>query len=108
MTKNNLGAHLKWLLTQGKPLCPPLAQTSLPERDNRAPVQPIPPADEFAALDDILEDVEDETDEAMARLLPQSASKPRMLSRHDTLHTSTPLTAKKRASPKQSSVARGT
>ncbi|KAJ5550165.1 hypothetical protein N7461_004863 [Penicillium sp. DV-2018c] len=106
MTKSNLGAHLQWLLTQGKPLCPPLAQTSLPERVNLAQPQSITPTDEFAALDGILEDVEAETDEAMARLLPQSASKPRMLSRQDTFPAGTPLTSKKRASPKRSTVTR--
>ncbi|KAJ6128966.1 hypothetical protein N7471_010183 [Penicillium samsonianum] len=106
MTKNNLATHLKWLITQGKPLQPPLAQTSLPERNNHVSQQSIPPTDEFPALDDILEDVENETDGSMARLLPQSASKPRMLSRHDTVPTSTPSTTKKRASPKQSSITR--
>ncbi|KAJ5959606.1 uncharacterized protein N7479_006756 [Penicillium vulpinum] len=106
MTKNNLATHLKWLITQGTPLRPPLAQKSLPERNNHASRQAISPADEFAALDDILEDVENETDESMARLLPQSASKPRMLSRHDAVPTNTPSTTKKRASPKQSSIAR--
>lgn len=107
MTKNNLAIHLKWLITQGKPIHPPLAQTNLPERNNRVSPPPISPADEFAALDDILEDVENETDGSMARLLPQSASKPRMLSRHDTVPISTPSTTKKRASPKQSSIVRG-
>ncbi|OQE47421.1 hypothetical protein PENCOP_c001G08890 [Penicillium coprophilum] len=106
MTKNNLAVHLKWLITQGKPLCHPLAQNSLPEHNNHVSQQAIPPADEFATLDDILEDVEDETDVSMARLLPQSASKPRMLSRHDAVPTSTPCTTKKRASPKQSSIVR--
>ncbi|KAJ5835647.1 hypothetical protein N7447_001673 [Penicillium robsamsonii] len=106
MTKNNLATHLKWLITQGKPLHLPLAQSSLPERNNHASQQAISPTDEFATLDDILEDVEDETYLSMARLLPQSASKPRMLSRHDAVLTSTPSTTKKRASPKQSSKAR--
>ncbi|KAJ5506632.1 hypothetical protein N7453_005589 [Penicillium expansum] len=106
MTKNNLATHLKWLITQGKPLYPPLAQTSLPGRNNHASHLSISPTDEFAALDDILEDVENETDGSMARLLPQSASKPRMLSRHDTVPASTPSTTKKRASPKQSSIVR--
>ena len=110
MTKNNLAAHLKWLKTQGKPSYPQLTQTSPPEHGNHVPQQPTPPTDEFAALDDILEDVENETDEAMARLLfaPQSASKPRMLSRPNTVPTSTPSTSKKRTEPKQSSVIRGT
>ncbi|CAG8892584.1 unnamed protein product [Penicillium egyptiacum] len=106
MTKNNLATHLKWLITQGNPLHPTLAQTSLSERNNHVSQQSICPTDEFAALDDILEDVENETDVSMARLLPQSASKPRMLSRHDTIPTSTPATTKKRASPQQSSIAR--
>jgi bloom syndrome protein len=104
MTKNNLAVHLKWLKTQGKPSYPQLAQISPPE-----PQRPTSPADEFAALDDILEDAENETDEAMARLLlaPQSASKPRMLSRPDTGPASTPSTSNKRAEPKRSSVIRG-
>ncbi|CAG8877625.1 unnamed protein product [Penicillium nalgiovense] len=42
----------------------------------------------------------------MARLLPQSASKPRMLSRHDAVPTTTPSSTNKRASPKQPSIAR--
>jgi hypothetical protein len=109
MTKNNLAVHLKWLKTQGKPLYPQLVQTSPHGPNNNVPQQLTPPTDEFAALDDILEDVENETDEAMARLLfaPQSASKPRMLSRPDTLPASTPSISKKRAEPKQSSVIRG-
>ncbi|KAJ5773246.1 hypothetical protein N7457_008142 [Penicillium paradoxum] len=106
MTKNNLATHLKWLLTQGKPPCAPLAQPGLPGRDNRVLPQPPSPANEFAALDDILEDVENETDEAMARLLPQSARKPRMLSRNDTVPTNAPSPSKRRTSPKQSSIAR--
>jgi bloom syndrome protein len=109
MTKNNLAVHLKWLKTQGKPSYPQLAQINPPEHDNHVPQQLTPPTDEFAALDDILEDAENETDEAMARLLfaPESASKPRMLSRPDTIPTSTPSTSKKRAEPKQPSVIRG-
>ncbi|KAJ5237348.1 hypothetical protein N7489_007439 [Penicillium chrysogenum] len=95
MTKNNLATHLKWLITQGNPVQPPLAQITI-----------YSPTDEFAALDDILEDAENETDISMARLLPQSSSKPRMLSRHDAVPTTTPSSTKKRASPKQSSVAR--
>lgn len=110
MTKNNLATHLKWLKTQGKPSYPKLAQSVLPQRDNHVPQQPTPPTDEFPALDDIPEDVENETDEEMARLLfaPQSASKPRMLSRPDTLPSSSPSTSKKHTETKQSSTARGT
>jgi bloom syndrome protein len=107
MTKNNLATHLKWLITQGKSLYLPPAPTSLPERDNHVSQQAISPTDEFATLDDILEVAEDETDVSMARLLPQSASKPRMLSRNDTVPISIPSTIKKRASPKKSSIARG-
>ncbi|KAJ5189310.1 DNA helicase ATP-dependent RecQ type [Penicillium cf. griseofulvum] len=107
MTKNNLATHLKWLITQGKPLYLPPAQISLPGRDiNHVSQQAISPTDEFATLDDILEVAEDETDVSMARLVPQSASKPRMLSRNDTVSTSTPSTTKRRASPKKSSIAR--
>lgn len=109
MTKNNLAVHLKWLKTQGKPSYPQIAQSSSPRRENHEPQQPTPPIDESAILDDIPEDVENETDEEMARLLyaPQSARKPRLLSRPDTLPANTPSTSKKRSEHKQSSVVRG-
>ncbi|KAJ5367820.1 hypothetical protein N7541_001761 [Penicillium brevicompactum] len=108
MTKNNLAVHLKWLKTQGKPSYPQIAQSSSPRRENHEPQQPTPPIDESAILDDIPEDVENETDEEMARLLyaPQSARKPRLLSRPDTLPANTPSTSKKRSEHKQSSVVR--
>jgi bloom syndrome protein len=99
MTKNNLAVHLKWLLKQAPPTCPALV--SLPER-NQA-LQSALPADESTTLHDISEHVEDDADEEMARLLfaPQSASKPRMLSRPDTTSANTPST-KQRSSPKPS------
>ncbi|CAG8191338.1 unnamed protein product [Penicillium salamii] len=107
MTKNNLAVHLKWLKTQGKPSYPQLGQSSA-RRDSHGPQHPTPPIDQIATLDDIPEDVENETDEEMARLLfaPQSASKPRMLSRPDVVPANTPSTTKKCSESKQSSVIR--
>ncbi|KAJ5776471.1 uncharacterized protein N7511_001482 [Penicillium nucicola] len=98
MTKNNLAAHLKWLLKQAPPTCPALV--SLPERNAS---QSVPRADESTTLHDIPEHVDSDADEEMARLLfaPQSASKPRMLSRRDTTSANTPST-KQRSSPKPS------
>ncbi|CAG8920021.1 unnamed protein product [Penicillium salamii] len=108
MTKNNLAVHLKWLKTQGRPSYPQLGQSSA-RRDSHGPQHPTPPIDQIATLDDIPEDVENETDEEMARLLfaPQSASKPRMLSRPDVVPANTPSTTKKRSESKQPSVIRG-
>ncbi|CAG7972291.1 unnamed protein product [Penicillium olsonii] len=105
MTKNNLAVHLKWLKTQGKPTYPQLAQSS-PRRDNHAPQHP--PVEPVSTLHDIPEDVENETDEEMARLLfaPQSASKPRMLSRPDVVPAGTPSTLRKQSASTQSSVIR--
>jgi bloom syndrome protein len=98
MTKNNLAVHLKWLLKQAPPKCPALV--SLPERNAS---QSIAPADESTTLHNIPEHVDDDADEEMARLLfaPQSASKPRMLSRPGPTSANTPST-KQRSSPKPS------
>ncbi|KAJ5081611.1 ATP-dependent DNA helicase [Penicillium alfredii] len=107
MTKNNLATHLKWLLARGPSLYPSLTADST-ERDNRAPQQPTPPVDNLDLIVKVLDDGEDVKDDTMAKLLlaPQSASKPRMLSRPDTLPEKTPLTSKKRFPVIQSSVVR--
>ncbi|KAJ5316776.1 hypothetical protein PENANT_c016G08822 [Penicillium antarcticum] len=98
MTKNNLAVHLKWLFKQAPPKCP--AFVCLPERNAS---QSALPAEEATTLHDIPEYVDSDADEEMARLLfaPQSASKPRMLSRPDTTSANTPST-KRRTSPKPS------
>jgi len=105
MTKNNLAAHLKWLLNRGPSLHPSLALDVCPHVEDRVSQQPTPPADEPDFLDDdFLDDVDDvATSETMARLhfAPESASKPRMLSRPDTLLEKTPSTSKKKSPPKQ-------
>lgn len=103
MTKNNLASHLKWLLNQGPSLYPSLtSETPLIERDNRVSQQPTPPSDESDIPDEVFEDCKDVTDDKMARLMlaPQSASKPRMLSRPDTNIESTPSTSNKLSSSK--------
>ena len=104
MTKNNLAVHLKWLIKQGPSLYPTLSAESPPiERDNRASQQPPPASDENELLDAILEDVDDDHNESMARLVapPQSARKPRLVSRPDTWpENKTPSTSKKQSSTK--------
>lgn len=98
MTKNNLAVHLEWLLNQGPSLYPSLSVETPPiERDNRASQQPPPLSDENELLDAILEDVNDDNDESMARLVapPQSSRKPRLVSRPDTWPENSPSTAKK-------------
>lgn len=110
MTKNNLATHLKWLLNRGPSFYPSLAPDAHPRVEDRVSQQPTPPADEADLLDDdFLDDVDDvTTDETMARLLfaPESASKPRMLSRPDSLPQKTPSTSRKK-SPKQTSAVQG-
>ncbi|KAJ5826088.1 hypothetical protein N7474_003226 [Penicillium riverlandense] len=111
MTKNNLAVHLKWLLNRGPSLYPSLAPDTHPRVEDRVSQQPTPPADELGLLDDdLLDDVDDvTTDETMARLLfaPESASKPRMLSRPDSLPQKTPSTSRKKSPPKQTSAVQG-
>lgn len=106
MTKNNLAAHLKWLLQQGPALYPSLSPSAHEYHNNTAdrnqPTAPVPPAGALAhqpeditiAIDDLQPEAkpaetghvdgkaEVDSDEEMARLLltPASARKPRMLS----------------------------
>lgn len=101
MTKNNLAVHLEWLLNQGPSLYPSLSAETPPiESNNRASQQPPPPSDETELLDAILEDVDDEHDESMARLVApsQSSRKPRLVSRPDTWPENSPSTVKKQPS----------
>ncbi|PYH37379.1 RecQ family helicase MusN [Aspergillus neoniger CBS 115656] len=106
MTKNNLAAHLKWLLQQGPALYPSLSPSAHEYHNNTAdrnqPTAPVPPAGALAhqpeditiAINDLQPEAkpadtghvdgkaEVDSDEEMARLLltPASARKPRMLS----------------------------
>ncbi|KAJ6135122.1 Bloom syndrome protein [Penicillium capsulatum] len=103
MTKNNLAVHLKWLLNQGPSLYPSLSAETPPiEGNNRVSQQPPPPSDENELLDAILEDVDDDHDEPMARLVapPQSSRKPRLVSRPDTWPENSPSTVRKQPSTK--------
>ena len=103
MTKNNLTAHLKWLLQQGSSLYPslsPSAHEFHSTADQTHPTAPVPasgvlasqpegiriddlqPSIRSAATSNVKEKEEADSDTEMARLLltPGSGRKPRMLS----------------------------
>ena len=111
MTRNNLQSHLKWLLGQGPSLYPSLTPAAGDNRDptsDRSRTDTRPPPAINATNDDIgdiatrdsqlvLDDNAAESgdlipDDDMARLMfaPQSASKPRMLSRAKSSVSSPP------------------
>ncbi|KAJ5669705.1 Bloom syndrome protein [Penicillium macrosclerotiorum] len=101
MTKTNLAVHLKWLLGQGPSLYPSLSAEIPPiEPENRVSLQQPPLPDEGELSNVILEDLDDVSDDNMARLMlaPPSGSKPRMLSCSDTRPPSSPSTVKKPSS----------
>ncbi|PLN81786.1 RecQ family helicase MusN [Aspergillus taichungensis] len=114
MTRNNLQSHLKWLLGQGPSLYPSLTPAAGDNRDptsgrSRSDTRPpqariatnddigdIATRDSQLVLDDNAAQPEDLTpDDDMARLMfaPQSASKPRMLSRAKSSVSSPPSVA---------------
>ncbi|KAJ5287392.1 Bloom syndrome protein [Penicillium angulare] len=95
MTKNNLSAHLKWLLNRAPSSHPLLSAEAPPIQRERASQQPTPPSDESELLDAIIEDAEDATNEEMARLQTAlSASKPRLPSHLETWKAEPPSTSK--------------
>ncbi|OJJ50167.1 hypothetical protein ASPZODRAFT_58591 [Penicilliopsis zonata CBS 506.65] len=115
MTKNNLSAHLKWLLKQGPSLYPSLTPSPednriYPEHEGRPTALDITilevsstgptgggVGDSQVATDGDGTEVISDTEMARLYLAPQSASKPRMLSRQNGGLLGTPKTPSYRA-----------
>ncbi|OJJ77846.1 hypothetical protein ASPBRDRAFT_50678 [Aspergillus brasiliensis CBS 101740] len=132
MTKNNLAAHLKWLLQQGPSLYPSLSPSAHEYHNNTAdrnqPTAPVPPVGALAhqpeditiTIDDLQpevnpaetdhvdEEAEVDSDAEMARLLltPASTRKPRMLSLSKDAGAPTPKPFKSSQSVKSPSKGR--